>query len=107
MKARLKSTGEIIEVECVFYGKSDRSPLIPSAESEIIQESPWIKTCEKLPTPKIETVDGEEYGSAFVIGRSSKWETPYLCCYFGYNRNYRWENGYVPDYWMSMPEFKE
>lgn len=66
--------------------------------------SPWIKTSERLPIPIIEMVDGEEYGSVFVIGRTSKYESPDLHSYYGYNGNYKWEDGRVPEYWMPIPK---
>lgn len=67
-------------------------------------KSPWMKTSERLPTPDMEIVDGEEYGSVFVIGSNPKRESPDLYCYFGYNGDYRWEDGRAPEYWMPIPE---
>lgn len=109
MKAKLKSTGEIIEVEGVFYGKADHSPFIPSDEIKIIQESPWINTKDQLPIPEIEYIEGIEYGSIDVLGaiQSSHGTCYCICRYWGYDKEYRWENGIAPDCWMPIPKFNE
>lgn len=93
-----KSTYDNIEVD------SARMVAFKRGAEWQAKQSPWIKTSEKLPTPTIEIVDDEEYGSVFVVGRTSKWKTPQLCCYYGCNGNYRWEDGIVPEYWMPIPE---
>lgn len=80
---------------------------LPFTDLEKVNQPTWIKTSEKLPTPVIEVVDGEKYGSVFVIGQKKEWSMPHMCCYFGYNGNYRWEDSRVPDYWMQIPEFNK
>lgn len=71
-----------------------------------LKQNTWIKTAERLPIPIIEARigDEEEYGSIFVVGRSSQWKIPYICCYYGYNGNYKWEDSIVPEFWMPIPE---
>lgn len=82
MKARLKSTGEIIEVECVFYGKPDGSPFIPSGEIEIIQQSPWISVEMAIPketaegTIMVRNIEGKEWEMA--AQKVSYWIYPYI-----------------------------
>lgn len=68
---------------------------------------PWIKTSDNPPLPKIEIINGEKYGCAFVIGIFKGVKIPKMCCYYGYNGNYRWEDGITPDFYMNIPTFDE
>lgn len=74
------------------------------------KQSPWISVKDRVPIPDIEVIDGNEYGSIDVLGaiQNSYGDYDYyICRYWGYNKEYRWENGIVPDYWMSIPKFNE
>ena len=51
-----------------------------------------------------------EYGSIDVLGaiQNSYGDYDYyICRSWGYNKEYRWENGIAPDYWMPIPKFNE
>ena len=72
------------------------------------KQSPWISVDERLPIPvtKVIDVDGNEYGSINVLGaiQNSYGDYDYyICRYWGYNKEYRWENSIDPDYWMPIP----
>lgn len=72
------------------------------------KQSPWISVKEQLPIPVIEVIDGNEYGSIDVLGaiQNSYGDYDYyICRYWGYNKEYRWENEIAPDYWMYIPKF--
>lgn len=72
------------------------------------KQPPWISVKEQLPIPVIEIIDGNEYGSIDVLGaiQNSYGDYDYyICRYWGYNKEYRWENEIAPDYWMYIPKF--
>nr|DAS14692.1 MAG TPA: hypothetical protein [Caudoviricetes sp.] len=73
------------------------------------KQSPWISVKDMVPIPVIEAIDGNEYGSIDVLGsiKNSYGDYYCICRYWGYNKEYRWENGIVPDYWMPIPKFNE
>lgn len=73
------------------------------------EQSPWISVKDRVPIPDIEAIDGNEYGSIDVLGviQNSYGDYYCICRYWGYNKEYRWENGIVPDYWMPIPKFNE
>lgn len=74
------------------------------------KQSPWIREKDRVPIPVIEAIDGNEYGSIDVLGaiQNSYGDYDYyICRYWGYNKEYRWENGIVPDYWIPIPKFNE
>ncbi len=73
------------------------------------KQSPWISVKDRVPIPVIEAIDGNEYGSIDVLGsiKNSYGDYYCICRYWGYNKEYRWENGIVPDYWMPIPKFNE
>lgn len=73
-------------------------------------QSPWISVKDRVPIPDIEAIDGNEYGSIDVLGaiKNSYGDYYYyICRYWGYNKEYRWENGIAPDYWMPIPKFNK
>lgn len=50
MKAIIKETGKVIEVEPLFYSEIGfTNPMIHKNRIEIIEQSPWISVKEKLP----------------------------------------------------------
>jgi hypothetical protein len=74
------------------------------------KQFPWISVKDRVPIPIIEAIDGNEYGSIDVLGaiQNSYGDYDYyICRYWGYNKEYRWENGIAPDYWMPIPKFNE
>lgn len=95
---------QILDKDSTCYGGAAMLNMFRKGAEWQTKQSPWIKTSERLPIPIIEMVDGEEYGSVFVIGRTSKWETPDLHSYYGYDGDYKWEDGHVPEYWCPIPE---
>ena len=69
------------------------------------KQSPWISVEERLPIPIIEAIEGSEYGSIGILGaiQNSYGDYDYyICRYWGYNKEYRWENRIIPDYWMPI-----
>lgn len=103
------SYATIVDSELVYQRSAMLNMFRKGTEWQSMQ-SPWISVKERLPIPVIEAIDGNEYGSIDVLGaiQNSYGDYDYyICRYWGYNKEYRWENGIAPDYWMPIPKFSE